>query len=199
MYRLQFLCAENVKTAEYAKTGPASHVMPCLLYTSKRGKMLLDYVSNRQLQENVPGLEKTRFGRGKLNRNAWGEYDTQADKVTIGDSLTGEAFREVVAHETQHGVQEKQDMANGADSRSALAWWLRAYYETVKANPAFKALQTPQERFDYLLSPAKKRFGTSDINMIAFRLYESNYGEQQARNTASRVGMTCLLYTSRCV
>ena len=157
---------------------------------SKRGKMLLDYVSNRQLQENVPGLEKTRFRKGKLDGGSLGSYNVRTDGITVADGLTGEEFREVVAHETQHAVQEKQDMANGTDTRSALAWWLSAYYETVKDNPAFRALQTPQERFDYLLSPAKKRFGTSDIDMIALQLYKSNYGEQQARNTTSRIGMT---------
>ena len=157
---------------------------------SKRGKMLLDYVSNRQLQENVPGLEKTRFRKGKLDGGSLGSYNARTDGITVADGLTGEEFREVVGHEMQHAIQKKQGMANGTDGRSALAWWLSTYYETIKDNPAFKALQTPQERFDYLLSPAKKRFGTSDIDMIALQLYKSNYGEQQARNTASRVGMT---------
>ena len=74
---------------------------------------LADFIQHDELFENYPQLKNTTLAFVDLRNGARGQYDPTMDVIALDRSLRGEP-EDVLIHEIQHAIQQKEGFAGGS-------------------------------------------------------------------------------------
>lgn len=171
-------------------------------YPGGAASVPLSYVIDfKELLDAYPNLADTTLRITPGNR-VGGSFNASKNELNItSKTLEDEnVFREVVLHELQHGVQAHEGTSGGANSRWALGY--DSSTGTVKPNDPY--LQDAADKYNdmyesYLADePYDGRYlneldlekARGELSWLAFRRYQANRGEVEARAAAARDQLT---------
>ena len=154
---------------------------------------LEDYIEHDKLFEAYPWLRNVRVEVVDLignNPQIMATYNEATDTISIRKSAKdSDATKRDLIHEIQHAVQKFEGFKGGSNTNNAAFYLLEMYYNRVKDLPKFKQIKTPEGKKHFIIRHAEKDMGKS-FSEVAFDAYSYDYGEVEARESASRMELT---------
>jgi hypothetical protein len=174
--------------------------------------MLEDYVDAPGLFEAYPKLRETRF-EWTDNPAMKGQYDSVHNIVRLNSKLSEEEMKRTLVHEIQHAIQGVEGFATGTNPRDAELYLKKDLpeehekaYEIVNRygftlEEARQWIKNPSSALIYEDEPLKALIADVDAGKVnwddvakwsigGYNAYRRAQGEVEARNAASRLGMT---------
>ncbi len=159
----------------------------------KNPQTLEDYIEHDKLFDAYPWLRNVQVEVVDLignNPKILAAYDEATDTISIKKSAKGsDAVKSDLIHEIQHVIQKFEGFKGGSNTNNAAFYLLEMYYNRVKDLPEFQQIKTPEGKKRFIIRQAEKDMGETFAE-VAFDAYTFDYGEVEARESASRMELT---------
>ena len=167
--------------AEYFPNGDARGAAP------GQGTKVRDFIKHPQLERLAPGIFDLPMQIDPtLKPGTNGQYEGRSRGISVRDG----AALSTVLHEIQHGIQEIEGFARGANSDQGKQWAMIVAHEQVKDTPEYQQLQNSDARFQYVQNKAMEITGMQKIEDAGIIYYANAAGEVEAQDTANRASLT---------
>lgn len=118
--------------------------------------------------------------------NERGRYLATKNVIQYNPNLSQKERMKVMLHEIQHIIQRAEAFGRGGSRDTAEIYLFNRAYDYAKTLPSYQAMQTPEQRKQFVIDVIITQSGVKSIKEAAEKVYQNLFGEIEARSTANR-------------